>query len=212
MKPIGSSAIFLLLLLAATPPGVAQEKPARDFGVKVRATTTARAQSSTVLPGIFGNSQCPPPPLHECPSPDGARVLITEDGSVQTTYTDGTVRLSRSDGGKLITYSDGTSVEDTRSGTTWRDRAGKVTNYAVKLGIRMDMPFAGPPDPPASGSQLYNWLLRHNQDLLMALTSRLGAEAGGAKSLRGYLAKEQELGLYDQIAARTALLERLLQP
>jgi hypothetical protein len=212
MKPIGASAIFLLLLLAAALPGAAQEKPARVPRVKVDASPTA-TQSSTVLPRGPGSLKCPPPPpLHDCPSPEGAKVLVKEDGSVQVTYTDGTVKLSRRDGGKLITYLDGTSVEDTRGGTTWRDKNGKVTNHVVKLGIQMEIPLAGPPDPPASGSQLYKWLLRHNQDLLVALTSRLGTEAGGAKSLRDYLAKEQELGLYDQIAARTALLERLLQP
>src|SRR5436305_8230179 len=211
MKSIGSSTIVSLLLLAVGAPGAAQDKPIRPNAVRIPATTSVKANQAVVLPTAAAKPQCPAPPFHDCPSPEGAKVLILKDASVQTTYTDGTVRLARpAGGGKRITYPDGTSVEDDWSGTTWRDKDGKVTNRTPKLHVEAEMPFAGPPDPPASGSQLDLWLQRHNRSLLTALQARMQGEDGGTESLNDYLARERGLGLYQQIAARTDLLQRLL--
>lgn len=212
---------FLFLLPAASlaaPRGAAAQTATAVPRVHRLPATAAASPSIAARPqvrGLAGAGGATCPPAHPCPPCEGAKRRLLPDGGIETRYTDGTVKLVRPQGGgTLTTYADGSSVEETRAGTTWRDAAGKVVSFRQMLGIFAQVPYATPPDPPDADSMLARWLARHDEDLLAALRTALAGADGGAESLDRYLAREREqgLGLYGQIAARTELLEKLLAP
>ncbi|HVT17014.1 MAG TPA: T-complex 10 C-terminal domain-containing protein [Thermoanaerobaculia bacterium] len=216
--PAFAALIFLSSGLAL-PPARAQtaargpEAAIRLPAARQSSEDTATSPAAAVLAARPATGLCPPaPPVHACPPCEGAKRHVLPDGTVETFYTDGTVKRVRPDGTSLVRYADGTSEEHTQSATIYRDRDGNVVSQKSHQIMFMEVQSADPPDPPPFGSQLARWLVRHNADVLAALSAVLANEQGGPESLRQYLAGENGLDLYAQIARRTALLDRLLAP
>jgi|HubBroStandDraft_3_1064219.scaffolds.fasta_scaffold05225_5 hypothetical protein len=220
--PFSVSAALVLLSSSLGPPPRAWAQTDVQTPETIRRRVARPEASTKVTPStaavsvaraVPAPSVCPsPPPVHPCPPCEGAKRRVLADGTVETSYTDGTVKRMTPGGTTLIRYADGTSEERSKAGTVYRDRVGNVVSRQSNQIMYMEVPSADPPDPPTSGSQLARWLARHNADVLAALSALLANEPGGPESLQQYLAGEADLGLYAQIAHRTALLDRLLTP
>ena len=217
MKPMAHFVPLLLVLVLGLPQTATAQPALQRERVRVPAAAGAdKIRTEAVeLSGRVGTPSPSPPPaavVRPCPPAEVASRRVLPDDGVETTYVDGTVKVVHPDGRSLTTYPDGTSEEDTGARIIWRDKDGNVISSTPVMRTYAHVPRATPPDPPASGSTLDVWLARHNQNLLSALRALLANEAGGPESLNGYLAREQGMGLYDQIASRTELLERILNP
>lgn len=212
--------ILILPLLLAAAFGVPRTAAAQEAQPRIRDRARVQVPSTVLTNPVLQEratavnppgTACPPaPPVRPCPPCEGAKRRVLPDDTVEVTYTDGTVKVLRPDGSSYTTYPDGTSVEETGGATIWRDKDGNETARQNKWRTFSHVPYATPPEPPTSGSTLARWLERQNYFLLTTLQTLLAGDTDGQKSLDQYLEREKALGLYEQIASRSELLQRIL--